>query len=109
MAIRSARNGTVPPPWATMKRISGQRLQRAGVNQIDDGAGGVEDILDGERRRVQAGVLGRFAVGRMDKHHRLAPVELVEDRIEQRVAQIAVHDAGKKPDTVEVQDVERIG
>src|SRR6185295_14277341 len=84
-------------------------LQRPGVDQIDDGARRVKDIFDGEGRRMQTGVLRRFAVGRMDKNRRLAPVELVEQWIEQRIAQVAVINAGKKANTVEVQDVERIG
>ena len=87
----------------------GAALERAGINQINDGAGSVEDIFDGERRRLQARVLRRFAVGRMDEHDGFAPVELVENRIERWIAQVTVVDAGKKPDAVKVQDVKRIG
>src|SRR5207344_250808 len=83
-------------------------LQRTAKNKIDDGARRVKHIFDNKRRRAQIRLRGRFAMGRMNKHHCLAPIELVKNGIEQRIAEVAVVDAGKKADTVEVQDVERI-
>ncbi len=92
-----------------MSRIFGTALKRAGINEVDDRASGVHDVFDDERRRAQARMLRRFAVGWMDEHHRAAPVELVENRIEARIAKIMVVYAGKKSDPVEAQNIERIG
>ena len=91
MEILWARNGTVPPPWATMKRISGQRLSVPVKIRLTMARVVSKTYSTTKGGAPRFGVLGRFAVGRMDKNHRLAPVELVENRIEQRIAQIAVH------------------
>jgi hypothetical protein len=48
-------------------------------------------------------------MGRMNKYDGVAPVELVKNRIEQRISQVSIIYAGKKADAIEVQDVERIG
>ena len=92
----------MPPPWATI--ISNfVMLQRAGVKQIHDGAASCRRHIRLRTAARVMSVLRRFAVGRMDEHYRVAPVQLVEQRIEQRVAQVAVVDTGEKPDTVKVQ------
>ena len=54
-------------------------------------------------------MLGRFAVRWMNEDDRLAPVELIEDWIELLIAQVAIAHAGKNANTVQMQDVERVG
>src|SRR5262245_16872659 len=71
------------------------------VNQVHNRPGRIEHILDDERWRAQAGVLRRFAVSWVNEYHRLAPVELIENRIERRIAQVTFVHAGKKSDAVE--------
>src|SRR4029450_11490861 len=61
-------------------------FERARVNEIHDRARGIENILDDKRWSVQLSMLRRLAVSGMNEHHRLAPVELVEHWIEQRIA-----------------------
>src|SRR5262245_46791325 len=86
----------------------GTTPERTRKNQIHDGARGIKNVLDDERRCTQAGFRTRFAMGRVNKHHSASPVELVEDRVEQRVTKVAVVDAGKKPDTIQTQDIEGV-
>ena len=64
----------------------GAALQRTGKNEIDDGARRVKHIFDNKRRRAQVRLRGRFAMGRMNKYDGVAPVELVKNRIEQRIS-----------------------
>src|SRR5262249_61780167 len=45
----------------------------------------------------------------MDKYDRFTLVQLVEDRIEQRVSQVSIVCTGKKAHAVEGQDVQRVG
>src|SRR5437867_10294493 len=83
-------------------------LQGAGKNKIDDSARRIEHVFHDKRRRVQARMLRCFAVGRMNENNGLAPVELIEYRIEPGIAQVPVIHTGKKAYTVEMQDIERI-
>src|SRR4029077_13068389 len=83
-------------------------LQRTSENEVDDGPARVEHVFDDEGGRVQLRVLGRFAMGRMNKNRCVAPIELVEDRIEQRIPQVTVIYTGKETHAIEVQDVESI-
>ena len=57
---------------------------------------------------MQLRVLGRFAMGRMNKNRCFAPIELVEDGIEQRIPQVTVIYTGKETHAIEVQDIEGI-
>ena len=87
----------------------GAALQRTGKDEIDDGARRVKHVFDNKRRRAQVRLRGRFAMRRMNKYDGVAPVELVKNRVEQRISQVSIIYAGKKADAIEVQDVERIG
>ncbi|WP_433446491.1 hypothetical protein ACQPXS_02540 [Streptomyces sp. CA-142005] len=104
--IRSAGNGSTPPPWVNTQGISGylercplktrSLMVRAESKMIQHGPGTVEGDLLMVRRR-----------GGVDEDGRASPVQLLEQRFQARVSEIHAVCVGLERDAVAVQLVLR--
>ena len=104
--MRSARNGIAPPAWEKMKLMSWQRA-KVPLNSRLHGAGRVEWEI--QRRCRNFGLaLVAGCVGRVEIDRGFAPVQLIEDRCESRVAGVAVAIRGKQADAVGFKIVQRV-
>lgn len=98
--IRQASAGTAPRVREddAQVRMAGQR---AGVDEMRDGAGDVEDELHERRRVPEAGLREAGRGGGVEQDGGAAPVELGQDRVEGGLAEVAGGVVGRQDHAVE--------
>src|SRR5712671_3673113 len=85
-----------------------QTRERAAEQQAGDGAGGVVRNLEHRREGADAELAAAGGDERMDIDHRLAPVELLEHRLVDRIAEPFVAVIRLNADAVSLQGIEGI-
>src|SRR5580704_3897077 len=78
-------------------------LERAGEQQIDCRARGVERVFDHKTRPWQIERLARWMQAGMDVHHRVAALEIAQQRIERGVAEKFLAVACEQRNALEAQ------